>query len=102
MTTTQVPIIAWEKRYMTVRECARLQCMDELEHFPKVPTRAFKALGNGVNAHLVELIAEALIDSVPAGSRIATTTPLRLEKDPYLASTSVTESGQNPVSLVAW
>lgn len=63
MTTTQVPIIAWEKRYMTVRECARLQCMDELKQFPKVPTRAFKALGNAVNARLVELVAEALIAS---------------------------------------
>jgi len=63
MTTTQVPIIAWEKRYMTVRECARLQCMDELKHFPKVPTRAFKALGNAVNAHLMELVAKALIES---------------------------------------
>jgi DNA (cytosine-5)-methyltransferase 1 len=63
MTTTQVPIIAWEKRYMTVRECARLQCMDELEHFPTVPTRAFKALGNGVNTYLIELIAKALMDS---------------------------------------
>jgi DNA (cytosine-5)-methyltransferase 1 len=76
MTTTQVPIIGWEARYMTVRECARLQCMDELKHFPKVPTRAFKALGNGVNAHLVELIAKALIDPVPEG--VQTVKPVSL------------------------
>ncbi len=63
MTTTQVPIIAWEKRYMTVRECARLQSMDELKHFPRVPTRAFKSLGNAVNARLMELVAKALIES---------------------------------------
>jgi DNA (cytosine-5)-methyltransferase 1 len=62
MTTTQVPIIAWEKRYMTVRECARLQSMEALQHFPKVPTRAFKALGNGINVRLTELIAKALIE----------------------------------------
>jgi DNA (cytosine-5)-methyltransferase 1 len=102
MTTTQVPIIAWEKRYMTVRECARLQCMDELEHFPKVPTPAFKALGNGVNAHLVELIAKALIDSVPASSRIATPTPLRLQKNPYPAGTGIVEGTKNAVSFVDW
>jgi DNA (cytosine-5)-methyltransferase 1 len=63
MTTTQVPIIAWEKRYMTVRECARLQSMESLVHFPTVPTRAFKALGNGINSKLMELIAEALFQA---------------------------------------
>jgi DNA (cytosine-5)-methyltransferase 1 len=65
MTTTQVPIIAWEKRYMTVRECARLQSMESLENFPTVPTRAFKALGNGINSKVMELIAKALIESRP-------------------------------------
>ncbi len=62
MTTTQIPIIAWERRYMTVRECAKLQSMESLNHFPEVPTRAFKALGNGINSKLMELIAKALID----------------------------------------
>jgi DNA (cytosine-5)-methyltransferase 1 len=66
MTTTQVPIIAWERRYMTVRECARLQSMDSLKRFPEVPTHAFKALGNGINSKLMELIAKALIDSAQA------------------------------------
>ncbi len=66
MTTTQVPILAWEKRYMTVRECARLQSMESLKHFPQVPTRAFKALGNGINAKLMELIAKELMESAQA------------------------------------
>ena len=56
MTTTQVPIVAWEKRYMTPRECARLQSLIGLRYLPKQSTKAFKALGNAVNAHLVELI----------------------------------------------
>ena len=61
MTTTQVPIVAWERRYMTPRECARLQSLIGLRHLPKQSRKAFKALGNAVNAHLVELIAANLL-----------------------------------------
>jgi len=60
MTTTQVPIIAWEKRYMTPRECSRLQSLEGLQHLPEVPTRAYKALGNAVNSRIVSLIAGSL------------------------------------------
>ena len=65
MTTTQVPIIAWEKRYMTPRECAKLQSLSELEYLPVAATRAFKALGNAINADVVELIAASLIGKSP-------------------------------------
>lgn len=61
MTTTQVPIVAWEKRYMTPRECAKLQSLGDLRQLPEAPTRAFKALGNAVNADIVEKICKVLI-----------------------------------------
>ncbi|GED55295.1 DNA (cytosine-5-)-methyltransferase [Brevibacillus borstelensis] len=61
MTSTQVPIIAWENRYMTPRECARLQSMEELVHLPDSNTAAYKALGNAVNVRVVELVAQSLL-----------------------------------------
>lgn len=64
MTDTQVPIIAWERRYMTPRECAALQSMQDLKYLPSSRTQAFKALGNAVNTTVVEQVAQALLSGV--------------------------------------
>lgn len=63
MTTVQVPIVAWEKRYMTPKECARLQSMEALPNLPTPASKADKALGNAVNVDLVTMIAQALLES---------------------------------------
>jgi len=60
MTETQVPIISWERRFMTPRECARLQSLDHIA-LPGKASDAFKALGNAVNARVVEAIAHSLL-----------------------------------------
>ena len=59
MTSTQVPIVGWEERYMTPTECKRLQSMDELVYLPETRNKAYAALGNAVNVTVVALIARA-------------------------------------------
>lgn len=61
MTSTQVPIITWENRYMTPTECKRLQSMEELPELPESDTKTCEALGNAVNVKVAELVAEALL-----------------------------------------
>ena len=61
MTTVQVPIIGWEKRYMTIRECMRLQSIDGLNELPSDSSRATRALGNAVNVKVVMLILQNLL-----------------------------------------
>jgi DNA (cytosine-5)-methyltransferase 1 len=60
MTSSQVPVVGWERRYMTVRECSRLQGLDSLKSLPLTETAAFRAMGNAVNVKVTELIATSL------------------------------------------
>lgn len=61
MTTRQIPIVGWERRYMTVRESLRLQSMDDLRHMPSSLARQIRAIGNAVNVDVAERVARALI-----------------------------------------
>ena len=58
--STQIPIIGWENRYITPSEGARIQSLNGIK-LPENIGSCFGALGNAVNAHIVELIATNLI-----------------------------------------
>lgn len=64
MTQTQVPILGanltGRRRYMTPAECAELQSLGDIK-LPNASQSAYKALGNAVNARVVNKIAERLI-----------------------------------------
>lgn len=61
MTPTQTPIIGPKKRYLSVREAASLQALEGLSVFPQNNERAFRALGNAVNASIVHEVAKAVL-----------------------------------------
>ena len=56
MTPTQIPIIGSEMRYLTIREAARFQDLHELNELPREDRLAFKAIGNAVNARIIERV----------------------------------------------
>jgi DNA (cytosine-5)-methyltransferase 1 len=70
-TNTQIPIIGWQRRYITKAEGARLQALEELKYLPENDTAAFKALGNAVNSKIVELIADQVVKTRKKKKEIA-------------------------------
>lgn len=59
-TKTQIPIVGWEKRYLTKNEGLKLQSMAGIQ-LPEQENAAFRALGNAVNSKIVKLIAKQLV-----------------------------------------
>lgn len=58
----QTSIVASKERYLTPRECARLQSVpDDFTFGQQSDKLTYKQLGNGINADIVKLVGETLI-----------------------------------------
>ncbi|TDF42371.1 DNA (cytosine-5-)-methyltransferase [Alteromonadaceae bacterium M269] len=60
MTSTQTPIIGSQCRYISKFEAAKLQHLHGLRMIPHSESGSFKAIGNAVNAKIVQEIGESL------------------------------------------
>lgn len=99
MTDTQVPIIGWERRYMTEKECARLQSLHSLKALPESRPKAFAALGNAVNADVVERVALALFAGTDPASMASSrkSTPLRRDSKAAAPRRTTSFANSNPI-----
>jgi DNA (cytosine-5)-methyltransferase 1 len=61
----QVPIYGKEKRFLTPRECARLQSFPESYKLHKTDRLAYKQLGNSVNVCVVKHLMKDLLSQAP-------------------------------------
>lgn len=61
MTTTQIPILGPERRFITRVEGLRLQGFPDDHELPKARERAFMALGNAVHVEVAKRVAASLL-----------------------------------------
>lgn len=77
---SQVPLFPWVEytkpdgtkgkgRYMTIKEAARVQGMQDLSFEGLSPSRIYEALGNAVDVEVIKIIARNILKQIYYGSR---------------------------------
>lgn len=61
---SQIPIYAKEKRYLTPRECARLQSIPDSFKLHELDRQTYKQMGNGVNVDVINLVARSVLNHI--------------------------------------
>jgi len=59
-TSTQVPYLAWKKRYLSMDECLRIQGFHKIKYYPTTPFKFYSSIGNAVNVKVISKIAKNL------------------------------------------
>ena len=62
VTMSHIPVIGKKRRYLTVKEMARLQSFDEKFVFNEPKSFAYKQLGNAVNVDVIEFVFRKFIE----------------------------------------
>ncbi len=65
MTSTQIPVLGPEQRFLTRVEGLRLQGFPDHHKLPKSRAKAFMALGNAVHVGVAEAVAKQLLGDCP-------------------------------------
>jgi DNA (cytosine-5)-methyltransferase 1 len=60
----QIPIYGKEKRYLTPKECARLQSFPDNFKFLENDNETYKQLGNSVNTEVVYCVTKTLLETI--------------------------------------
>lgn len=58
---TQTSIVGKKKRFLTPRECARLQCFPDTFQYDDKNAQAYKQFGNSINVDLVKVFARYML-----------------------------------------
>ena len=83
---TQTSIVGKRKRYLTPRECARLQSFPDTFQYDEKNAQAYKQFGNSINVALVELFARYMFGDREVQKRYSYEVQFGKEEEPNLFS----------------
>ena len=83
---TQTSIVGKRKRYLTPRECARLQSFPDTFQYDEKNAQAYKQFGNSINVALVELFARYMFGDKEVQKKYSYEVQFGKEEEPNLFS----------------